>query len=224
MKAGGFRRAYIETVPVEVTNGEFRIVFTAQTENPAINAIEIVPQAKDATGAASSATTIRIKAGLSTPFTDSSGQVWQPDQGFEGGMTNQFRAVRAVVPADLARRPGGFGGRPGGFGRGGGGSGAGYASAIAIDFDGQRQYVQLTAKTLVGVAASDGKVLWRYDRPANRHGHQLLHAHLPRRPGVRRLGLRCGRRGGEAEQGRQRRVSRPRKSISPTGCRTTTAA
>ena len=43
-KAGGPRRAYIETVPVEVTNGEFRIVFTAQTENPAINAIEIVPQ------------------------------------------------------------------------------------------------------------------------------------------------------------------------------------
>ena len=27
-KAGGPNRAYIETVPVEVTNGEFRIVFT----------------------------------------------------------------------------------------------------------------------------------------------------------------------------------------------------
>ncbi len=48
--------------------------------------------------------------------------------------------------------------------------GAGYASAIAIDFEGQRQYVQLTAKTLVGVAASDGKFLWRYDRAANRMG------------------------------------------------------
>ena len=45
-KAGGPRRAYIETVPVEVTNGEFRIVFTAQVENPAINAIEIIPQAE----------------------------------------------------------------------------------------------------------------------------------------------------------------------------------
>ena len=33
-KAGGPRRAYIETVPVEVTNGEFRIVFTAQTRKP----------------------------------------------------------------------------------------------------------------------------------------------------------------------------------------------
>ena len=47
---------------------------------------------------------------------------------------------------------------------------AAYASAIAIDFDGQRQYVQLTAKALVAVAASDGKFLWRYDRAANSHG------------------------------------------------------
>ena len=51
-----------------------------------------------------------------------------------------------------------------------GGSGAAYASAIAIDFDGQRQYVQFTAKALIGVAASDGKFLWRYDPPANRMG------------------------------------------------------
>ena len=50
------------------------------------------------------------------------------------------------------------------------GTGAGYASAIAIDFDGVRQYVQLTQKTLVGVAASDGKILWRYDKPANNNG------------------------------------------------------
>ncbi len=47
---------------------------------------------------------------------------------------------------------------------------AAYASAIAIDFAGQRQYVQLTAKALVGVAASDGKFLWRYDRPSNNYG------------------------------------------------------
>ena len=37
----------------------------------------------------------------------------------------------------------------GGFG-GPGSSGAAYASPIAIDFDGQRQYVQLTAKALIG--------------------------------------------------------------------------
>ncbi|NLH72832.1 MAG: PQQ-binding-like beta-propeller repeat protein [Verrucomicrobia bacterium] len=65
--------------------------------------------------------------------------------------------------------PAGPGGRRGGFG-GGPPSGAGYASAIAIDFEGQRQYVQLTAKALVGVSASDGKLLWRYARPANGMG------------------------------------------------------
>ena len=69
-----------------------------------------------------------------------------------------------------------FGRGPGGSGRGRrwlggfGGAGAAYASAIAIDFEGQRQYVQLTARALIGVAASDGKFLWRYDKPANRMG------------------------------------------------------
>jgi outer membrane protein assembly factor BamB len=51
-----------------------------------------------------------------------------------------------------------------------GSRGAAYASAIAIDFAGQRQYVQLTQGTLVGVAAADGKVLWKYDRVASRTG------------------------------------------------------
>jgi len=97
VKAGGPKRAYIETVPVEVTNGEFRIAFTAKVENPAIKAIEIVPQGEAAPGA-SSAAAIRIKAGLSAPFTDSNGRVWQPDSGFEGGMMSQV--------------DGGFGGPP----------------------------------------------------------------------------------------------------------------
>jgi len=48
-------------------------------------------------------------------------------------------------------------------------SGAAYSSAIAVDFEGVRHYVQLTATTLVGVAASDGKLLWRYDRASNTH-------------------------------------------------------
>jgi outer membrane protein assembly factor BamB len=71
----------------------------------------------------------------------------------------------------------GFGGRRGGFGRRGRGgfggprgAGASYASAITIDFDGQRQYVQLISNTLAGFAASDGKFIWRYDKPANRMG------------------------------------------------------
>ena len=51
-----------------------------------------------------------------------------------------------------------------------GGSGAAYSSAIAIDFEGQRQYVQFTAKALIGVAASDGRLLWQWDRPASGFG------------------------------------------------------
>ncbi|QDU74746.1 Outer membrane protein assembly factor BamB precursor [Bremerella volcania] len=57
-----------------------------------------------------------------------------------------------------------------GFSRGGPRPDAAYASAIAIDFGGQRQYVQLTAKALVSVAADDGQLLWKYDRPANAMG------------------------------------------------------
>ena len=88
-------------------------------------------------------------------------------------------AWKCKLPEPPAAAPGNAGsGRPGGppgGGRRGGGrgfarSGAAYASAIAIDVDGQRQYVQLTSKSLVGVAASDGKLLWRYDKPANGAG------------------------------------------------------
>ncbi len=46
-------------------------------------------------------------------------------------------------------------------------TGAAYSSAIAIDFGGQRQYAQLLATTVAGVSAADGKLLWRYDKPAN---------------------------------------------------------
>ena len=90
--------------------------------------------------------------------------------GFGGGQGN--RDGGSSGPGGFGpgpRGPGGFGRGPGGFG-GFGGSGAAYASAIAIDCAGQRQYVQLTARALIGVAASDGKFLWRYDRPANGMG------------------------------------------------------
>lgn len=42
-KAGGSLRAYVETVPVEVTDGKLDITFTATVENPEINGIEILP-------------------------------------------------------------------------------------------------------------------------------------------------------------------------------------
>ena len=47
------------------------------------------------------------------------------------------------------------------------GNGAQYASAIVADVDGQRQYIQFLGGGVVGVAARDGKFLWRYDNPAN---------------------------------------------------------
>jgi hypothetical protein len=42
-KTGGHQRAYIETVPVEVTDGRLDITFTPNVENPEINGIEILP-------------------------------------------------------------------------------------------------------------------------------------------------------------------------------------
>ncbi len=48
-----------------------------------------------------------------------------------------------------------------------GGDAAGYASAVVAEVGGVRQYVQLLERGIVGVAAKDGKFLWRYDRIAN---------------------------------------------------------
>jgi hypothetical protein len=42
-KAGGALKAYVVTVPVEVTNGKLDITFTSNIENPEINGIEIIP-------------------------------------------------------------------------------------------------------------------------------------------------------------------------------------
>jgi hypothetical protein len=42
-KSGGFAHAYVETVPVEITDGTLDITFTPNVENPEINGIEILP-------------------------------------------------------------------------------------------------------------------------------------------------------------------------------------
>jgi alpha-N-arabinofuranosidase len=44
VKAGGSLKAYVEAVPVEVTDGVIKITFTPKVENPQINAIEIIPE------------------------------------------------------------------------------------------------------------------------------------------------------------------------------------
>lgn len=68
-KAGGPNRAYLETVEVEVTDGRLQINFTPQVENPAINAIEIIPQTAAQTDAPSQpARQSRRGQGRSNPF------------------------------------------------------------------------------------------------------------------------------------------------------------
>jgi outer membrane protein assembly factor BamB len=47
------------------------------------------------------------------------------------------------------------------------GDAAAYSSAIVATVDGERQYVQFLAGGVVGVAAEDGRFLWRYDHPSN---------------------------------------------------------
>src|SRR5208283_2930723 len=42
-KAGGAKRAYIETVNVDITDGKLDITFTTNIQNPEINGIEIIP-------------------------------------------------------------------------------------------------------------------------------------------------------------------------------------
>lgn len=44
VKAGGFAKAYIESVPVDVRSGQIQVTFTPKIENPQICAIEILPQ------------------------------------------------------------------------------------------------------------------------------------------------------------------------------------
>jgi len=44
VKAGGPFKAYVETIPVEITDGKLLITFTSNVENPQINGIEIIPQ------------------------------------------------------------------------------------------------------------------------------------------------------------------------------------
>ena len=41
---------------------------------------------------------------------------------------------------------------------------AAYSSLIAVEFGGVRQYILMTGKSVAGVAAADGKLLWRVDR------------------------------------------------------------
>ena len=45
---------------------------------------------------------------------------------------------------------------------------AGYSSCIVADIDGIRTYMTLTSRAGIGVRASDGKLMWHYEKVANR--------------------------------------------------------
>jgi outer membrane protein assembly factor BamB len=45
--------------------------------------------------------------------------------------------------------------------------GAGYSSAVAVEIDGVRQYIQVLGRGAVGIDAREGKLLWSYNRIAN---------------------------------------------------------
>ncbi len=44
---------------------------------------------------------------------------------------------------------------------------AGYASVVVSEAGGIRQYIQRTGRSVAGVAANDGRLLWRFPHPAN---------------------------------------------------------
>jgi len=89
-----------------------------------------------------------------------------------------------------------------------GGDAAAYASAIAVDAAGRKQYVQFLAKGVVGVDAGTGQFLWRYDGtskgPANiatpvTHGNYIYNTNS-RRFGAALLQLHANSDGVAFEQ------------------------
>ncbi|MEO8271583.1 MAG: PQQ-binding-like beta-propeller repeat protein, partial [Aureliella sp.] len=52
---------------------------------------------------------------------------------------------------------------------------AAYASAVQMQTDGLKQYVVFLSKGIVSLAADDGRILWSYDRTANR----IANTHTP---------------------------------------------
>ena len=51
--------------------------------------------------------------------------------------------------------------------------GAAYSHPIAFDCGGIRQIATLTAKSMVGLSADTGRLLWQYDRPCNERGNVI---------------------------------------------------
>src|SRR5262249_11373067 len=58
-----------------------------------------------------------------------------------------------------------------------GASGSTYSTIVAAELAGVRQYVAFLTKSLVGVAAGDGKLLWNYDKIASRYSSRTPIVH-----------------------------------------------
>jgi outer membrane protein assembly factor BamB len=54
-----------------------------------------------------------------------------------------------------------------------GGEDASYSSAVVVEVDGIRQYVQMLHKGLVGVEARTGRLLWRHDQTSSRYNANI---------------------------------------------------
>ncbi|MCX6925534.1 MAG: malectin domain-containing carbohydrate-binding protein [Verrucomicrobia bacterium] len=85
VKAGGPLKAYVETVPVEVTEGKIKVTFTPKVENPQICAIEIVSASGGETSAVTPAPAAIAPAApaesASAPVAPSGPTVLQVDAG-----------------------------------------------------------------------------------------------------------------------------------------------
>lgn len=86
-QAGAVMTALDKSFPVNVTNGQIEIAFTAGSQNwPTVNGIEIVAGSAVTSAPSTGAELVRVNAG-DGGYTDASGAIWSADAGFTGGYT-----------------------------------------------------------------------------------------------------------------------------------------
>ena len=85
--AGAANRAYDLSYPVTVTGGQITVTLVSVVSNPKISALAIVQ--------ASAFTPIRVNAG-GPAYTDSQGNLWSADTGYQGGNTDALGAGTSI--------------------------------------------------------------------------------------------------------------------------------
>ncbi len=84
--AGGQYKAIDKSFPVTVSAGSINIAFSSVVDNAKIDAIQILSQTTTVTTPPATNALFRINAGGAV-YTDSSGNVWNADQNYQGGST-----------------------------------------------------------------------------------------------------------------------------------------